>query len=351
LASVVALVRSALRFRAPCLALVFCSVDVRAQSQPQAPQPAIQEQSPGEARFRAGLDLFYQGKFAEAAEAFGESQRISPHPTKLLNLGDCQLELGKLATALGTYEEALRQVPLHPDPGKRQSVAAMAAERIEFLEPSVPTLRFKASPTPGAVLRVEGRPMPVGEALRFDPGLYQLEVSAPGYEAQLESVQLVESQRLEFALPALSPSSSPTSSSSASSPPASGSPAHASTLPPPAESSRFGLAPPMLMGAGALLGGLGTYFGLRALASGRRLEQRCSVTDESASCDRLENDWKSRADTATWLWLGAGLAAGAGITLYVLEPEPGASPPPQPAARLNAWVGLGAAGLTASGRF
>jgi tetratricopeptide (TPR) repeat protein len=342
------------------LALVFCSVDVRAQT-----QPAIQEQSPGEARFRAGIELFHQGKFAEAAEAFAESQRISPHPTKLFNLGDCQLELGKLATALGTYEEALRQLPLHPDPARRQSIAAMAKERIKVLESSVPTLRFKASPTPGAVVRVEGQPMPVGEAVRFDPGLYQLEVSAPGYEAHRESVQLVESQRLEFALPALAPSSSAVtnsevsnsavsnsavSNSEVSSAPVASAPEPSAPLP-PAEGSRYGLAPLALMGAGAVLGGFGTYYGLRALASGRRLQQRCPVTDESASCDRLENDWKSRADTATWLWVGAGLVAGAGITLYMLEPEPGASPPSQPAARLNAWVGLGAAGLTASGRF
>ncbi len=182
--------------------------------------------------------------------------------------------------------------------------------------------------------------MPVGEALRFDPGPYRLEVSAPGYEAHRESVQLVESQQLEHALPALSPSSSSTLSSSAP-----------STSLPPAEGSRFGLAPPVLMGAGALLGGLGTYYGLRALSSGGRLEQRCFEGVESASCDRLENDWKRQADTATWLWVGAGLVAGAGVTLYVLEPESGSSTQAQTAASLNAWVGLRAAGLAASGRF
>ena len=340
--SVIALVRSFRRFRVVGLAvsLVLCSADVGAQ-----PQTSTQAQRLGEAPFFKGLELFDKGKYAEAAEAFAESQRISPHPTKLLNLGDCQVKLGKLATALQTYEEAQRQVPLHPDPGARQSVGELARDRIRLLEPTVPTLRFKASPTPGAVVQVEGRQMPVGEALRFDPGPYRLEVSAPGYEAHRESVQLVESQQLEYALPALSPSSSPTLSSSTLSSSA------PSTSLPPAEGSRFGLAPPVLMGAGALLGGLGTYYGLRALSSGRRLEQRCIEGVESASCDRLESDWKSQADTATWLWVGAVLVAGAGVTLYVLEPEPGSSAQARTAASLNAWVGLRAAGLAASGRF
>lgn len=325
------------------LSLVLGSVDVEAQSQPATtPRPAAPAQRPDEARFFEGLALFDKGNYAEAAKAFEESQGISPHPTKLLNLGDCQVRLGKLAAALRTYEEALRQVPLHPDPDARQGVAELAKERIRLLEPSVPTLRFRASPTPGAVVRVEGEPVAAGEALRFDPGAYQLEVSAPGYEAHRDRVQLVESQRLEYPLPALSPASALASSAAAPSPP------HG-------DSSRFGIAPPVLLGAGALLGGFGTYYGLRALSSGRRLEQRCTVDDVSASCDRLESDWKSRADTATWLWVGAGLAAAAGITLYILEPERDASEPAgataKPGASLDAWVGPHAAGLAASGHF
>jgi hypothetical protein len=304
------------------LAVAICASDAGAQPRPPA---SARAQSQDEFLFYRGQELWEAKRYAEACADFIESQRLSPHPIKLLNVGECHEHELRLATAFRTYEEALRQALLEPNTPDRQSTTEVARKLLRELEPSVPTLRLVPSPTPGAVVQLDGQPQPLGETLRVDPGMHHLEVSAPGYQTHRDSVPLAEAQRLEYALPALSPV--------------------------PAQSSRFGLAPPVLVGAGALVGGAAVYYGLGALASGRRLEDRCTEGVVSASCDQLDEEWKTKADTASWLWVAAGLLAGTGITLFVLESHPSSSAQAQPVSSLDAWVGPGAAGLSASGRF
>jgi hypothetical protein len=304
------------------LAVVISAPDAGAQSQPRLRAAAEAEHK---VLFDRGVKLLDAKRYAEARAVFMESQRLSPDPVTLANVGRCQEGEQLLATAHRTYEEALRLVLLEPNAPKRDAFARVMQQYLQELEPAVPTLRFVPSPTPGAVVRLDGQPQPLGEALRVDPGVHRLEVSAAGHETRSDSVHLEKAQRLEYALPALSPS--------------------------PTQGSRFGLAPPVLVGAGVLLGGVATYYGLTAMARGRRLEDSCTVGMLSTSCDDWEREWKSRANTASWLWVGAGLLAGTGITLFVLDSRSSSSSQAQALSRLEAWVGPDAAGLSASGRF
>jgi tetratricopeptide (TPR) repeat protein len=304
------------------LALAFCAPDAGALSCPEPPA-SDEVRRRDEVLFYWAVELREAGRHDDACACFAETQRLSPHPSKSYNLGECHEQTGQLATALRTYEEVLRQLPLQTDAERREETAKLARERIRLLASRVGSVLFVPSPTPGAAARVEGQPPPAGEPLLLDPGFYHLEVSAPGYTTHRATLQVAEAQRLEYALPALSP----------------------------AESSRFGSAPLVLTGAGAGLGGLAVYYGLKALSSGRRLEERCVEGEVSPRCDDLEAEWKRRANTANWLWVGAGLLVGTGITLYVLEPGPSSSAQGQHGAGLSAWAGPRAAGLSASGRF
>lgn len=307
------------------LALTLHSRQAEAQTCPVGPEP-VETRAPDQALFFRGVDLREKGRHDEACACFYESQRLAYDPKKLLILAECDERKGQLAAALEKYHEMLQQLPSQPNTKNREDREKRAREGVRQLERRVVRVVLVASPTPGAAAQINGQPTPLGETRPLDPGVYQVEVSAPGYATHRESLRLVEGQRLEYTLPALSAL-------------------------PPTESSRFGLVPPVLMGAGAVLAGLGTYYGLSALASGRRLERSCVEGEQSASCDQIENDWTSKADTATWLWVGAGLIAGAGVTLYVLEPGTGSSTPQQPGASLSAWAGPAAAGVSATGRF
>jgi hypothetical protein len=300
------------------LALVSHSRQAEAQSCPEHPS-ALDTRPRDQAMFSRGVELLDEGRQEEACVCFYESQRLAYDPKKLLILAECDERHGHLVAALEKYRELLHQLPSQPHTKIRDSRERSARQGIERLERRVAGLVLAPSPTPRSVVQLNGQPTSPGATPALDPGIYRLEVSAPGHETHRESLRLVEGQRLEYALPALSP----------------------------VKSSRFGLAPPVLVGAGAVLAGFGTYYGLSALASGRRYEQ-CV---DSATCDRLEQDWKSKADTATWLWVGAGLVAGTGITLYVLAPGADSSTQQQPGANLSAWAGAGAAGVSATGSF
>lgn len=300
------------------LLLALHARQAEAQSCPEG--PADEARPHDQVLFYRGAALREQGRHDEACACFYESQHLAYDSKKLLILAECDERSGQLRAAHAKYQELLQQLPAQPDTKYRADRERSAREGIAQLERRFVRLVLAPSPTPGASVSINGQPAPVGETPPLDPGIYRLEVKAPGYETHHERLSLMEGQRLEYALPALTP----------------------------IERSRFGLAPPILIGTGGLLAGFGTYYGLSALSSGRRLERSCDTADTSARCDQLEKDWTSKADTATWLWVGAGLFAAAGITLYVLEP---ASPRAPGETSLSAWGGLGAAGVRATGSF
>lgn len=313
------------------MALALCLTSAPADAEAQTVPAAAADTDIGKlarSHFNYGVELWNQGRYVDACAHFAESHRLEPYPSKLLHLGKCHARENRPATAIRRFNEVFQQLSTEPDPEWREIFANEARARIQELAPQVATLRLEASPTAGAVVRLQGQPTSPGEALPLDPGVeYVLEVSAPGHRTRRESVKLGPAQRLVYPLPALAPE------------------------PAPARRSRFGLAPPLLLGAGALLASGAVYFGVEAMSDGRRLERDCRRGLETETCRDLDDEWKSEADTATWLWLGAGLLAGTGITLYVLDATASASEVTPTVARVSAWAVPGMAAVGASGHF
>ncbi len=151
-----------------------------------APNPP----SVAQALFEEGRTLMEAGKPELACPKFEESNTVDRSAGTLLNLGKCLEALGRTASALARYEEA---VIVGRAANKVRQVTA-AQEFIAALEPKLSKLTVDVvSRAPGLVVeRTSLRPSsPVVELssadlrvpLAVDPGEYRIDVKAAGYRS------------------------------------------------------------------------------------------------------------------------------------------------------------------------
>jgi tetratricopeptide (TPR) repeat protein len=136
--------------------------------------PAAADNAKADALFKKGKKLLAEGKYADACQAFEASQRAEPTIGTLLNVAKCYEEWGKLATAYDTYVEAARQAEDAAD-----DRAERIKERVETIEPTVPTLVIRADSKPvDLVVKLDGKELAIGELnapRRLDPGEHVIE--------------------------------------------------------------------------------------------------------------------------------------------------------------------------------
>jgi hypothetical protein len=122
--------------------------------------------------------LLAAGKTAEACAALEASNRLEASAGTLINLGQCREKLGKLASALLAYQDALARVK---DPRKKQIATARAAE----LEPRVSQLTIvvpASARLPGLVITRDDAPVSdasLDRAFPIDGGSYTIAATAP----------------------------------------------------------------------------------------------------------------------------------------------------------------------------
>jgi hypothetical protein len=162
---------------------------------------AADSHSAAEETFERGRELMKQQKFAEACAAFEQSHHLDPQLGTLFNLADCEVELGKLATAWNRYRELARA---DPNPERR----AMSAKLAESLGPRVPKLLIRVNPSPdGASLTLDGRDWTnlVGVETPIDLGKHEVIVSAPGFQTKTKSIEIDNEGKLVEAIIRLKP--------------------------------------------------------------------------------------------------------------------------------------------------
>ncbi|MCX5743343.1 MAG: hypothetical protein NT062_12695 [Proteobacteria bacterium] len=147
------------------LVLLTCGALI-ANVAPAAAAPASADQL-----FQEGRALLAERHFAEACERFEASMRLDPEAAGvLLNLGLCNEELGRLATALRWFH-----------------TAALAAK--------VPTLAiaFALPPPADTTVTVDGVVVPSTELRRLevDPGRHVVEARAAGQPTIRRTIQIV----------------------------------------------------------------------------------------------------------------------------------------------------------------
>ncbi|HEY3499812.1 MAG TPA: hypothetical protein VGK73_34210 [Polyangiaceae bacterium] len=260
-----------------------------------------------QALFEQGVRELEAGHFDKACPALAESQRLDPHPGTLFALADCEAKSGKVASAVGHFQDylgltsrmAAEQLERHAER------IALAREQVESLRPRVPTLALQVPEPapPGLVVERDGlilQGASLGVPLPVDPGEHVIVARLPGRGERRLTVTLSpgETKQLVLELPRESPAPSAAGSAPTGAPP---SEANGSKL----RNWGWGL------GAAGLTGVLvGSVTGMVVL------KKKATVTDHclGSACDA---EGKSAADSGRNLATVSTVAFGVGVTAAV----------------------------------
>lgn len=315
-----------------------------------------QAKAAAEELFELGKKLHKEGKYLAAARKLEESQRLDAGVGTLLWLGESYKQAERLASAWASFREAASLAKAKGDDRRE-----VAEQRAKALEGKISKLTVNLDAVADVVglkvvrgkvaldVGMSGVPLPV------DAGTYQLEVSAPGYETQRQSVTVPPGgEHVAVDVPALTPAAQPA--------PDKGDPGPAPDAQPPPDEAEGGLGAHYLsaIGLGAVAvvaAGLSIGLSVHAAATDSAADEHC---DGTACRDQegvdLSDEAVLFANLATGGVVLAGAAAGAALILLLTAPsgEAGAAEGgAADAAGLSVWPALGPsfAGIFAGGRW
>lgn len=266
-----------------------------------------------DALYRQARDLMASGKYDEACPKFAESQRLDPATGTLLNLAACHEKQGKFATAWLEYSDAL--VAARRD--GRDDRVQYAADRAAELEPKLSRLTLLLAAdadAPGLTLELDGANVGravLGAPTPVDPGTHHVQVSAPGKQTQVLSVEVgavADQQSLTITRLADAEPEPPRAAPVAPAPPA-----RALATPPTHDELASRPIPASVYIAGGVTLALAVGAGATGLVY---LNRKDDFENASGSRDRALTYGRINLG----LWIGA--AAGAGVTAYLFATRP-----------------------------
>jgi hypothetical protein len=290
------------------------------------------------ALFNEARALMTQQRYLEACAKFSAANDLWETPGTWLNLGECNEQGGRLASAWAAFKRAANVARKAGDPPREEA----AKQRADLLEPRLAKLQIDVFPDDrpaGLAIRQDGQDVPSaawGTPVPIDAGEHVIEVSAPGKQTWKATVRIeATAGTTRAAVPPL-----------VAAVPAS----------PAAEAPRF-WGPQRI--AGASVGGVGVIglvigaaFGGRALSRMATSKETCRSADPVDRCDAAglaaRHDAKAAANVSTGM-LSAGLVALAGgavlfATARGAKPLAASSMP-----RVNAAATAGGATVTIEG--
>jgi hypothetical protein len=323
----------------------------------RAEEPGPSVPSASASLFESALKQQAAGDSKAACELFEASVAVGPSPHGWLQVGICRESADSLA-ALDAFEAARALASSVDDPTRRSAYLSAAGEHIDGLVRRIPAVTFRASATPGVVAEMtwveRGVVSPVDrydEALRFNPGRYQVRAWAPGFSAHVLDLELSEGERRVIALPALQAAAEAARLPAVEPSPPAGdeAAAFAAQGTPPLV---FNPLPVSLTAGGLVLVVSGVVVGQLSSNERRRLERECEAPDVFSGerrCSSQLADTKRRmsdlALAADVLWVSGALFAGVGAGLFILDQQRDESP------RVTASCVPSYCGLSAAGRF
>jgi hypothetical protein len=324
-------------------------------------QTGAAEKTTAEALFDEGVRLMKSGDFEEACPKLETSQRVDPAVGTLLYLGECYEKLGRSASAWATFREAQSAAESTGQARRAQT----AKQRVEKIEKELTYLIIEVADAtrtlPGLRITrggIDAGTSIIGAPVPVDPGDVKIEVSAPGYQNYVVTVNVSPRSRQTLQVPALAEKEepkpvAPLEPTQVAAQPFSPSPTSPAAPPPPAEEggmSAVGVVGLVVAGAGLVTAGIGTVYGLRAMSEDNKADEVCGPTicQEKAGFDHSESAVKSAKVANLAIGVGAGLFVAGGLT-FLLSPS---SEPTKESAfvRVTPRVGLGFAGIGVEGR-
>lgn len=293
-------------------------------------QTSSQSRAAAEAQFDDGLALMKSGDFQAACPKLESSQRVDPAVGTLLYLGECYARIGRTASAWATFREAASLAKSSNQPERAQ----IAQTRADALAPTLPHMRLVVSPAvrsiSGLVVRRNGEMLDLGlldSPFPVDPGVSQVQVSAPGYESFTGRVDAAKGTEARLEIRELRPLAS-----SSTLPPTATTGHSAASLSIPVSLARsvdehpgsgqryLGLA---LGGIGVVGIGVGTYLGLSAISKNSSAKEgTCSGSVCQRASDLEKSDSANRDARASNIAFALGVSSlVAGAVLYWLAPN------------------------------
>ncbi|HEY5959804.1 MAG TPA: tetratricopeptide repeat protein [Polyangiaceae bacterium] len=317
-----------------------------------------------EALFDQGKLLMQTGDFPKACEKFEASRRLDEGIGTLLYLADCYEKVGKTASAWAVFKEAASIAGAQGQDSRQR----LATQRAKNLETSLVKLTIDVAKGNEALLGFEVRndgvplsPAQFATQVPVDPGEHHVEASAPGRRTFSEAITLTRGVG-HVAVPLLAELPSNTSSGPESAvprtdtallPASSNSAPLIPTSPPAANANRDQgktqrVLAVVLGGVGVVSLGIGSYYGLSAIAKNSKSKDECPSDPNLCRPEGvdLRESALHRATISTVAFAigGATLAAGAVLLLTAPSTE-------SPRFALRSSVGHQYAQLTAEGAF
>jgi len=290
-------------------------------------QPAEPAKDPAAAQalFDQGVALLRNEDWAAACPKFDASMRLEPSVGAQVNIARCHAHEGLVARAWGEFKRAKSMNSETFGEERKKRVDAYVDEQIAALEPRIPWMTVKVSPSPaGLDLSRDGVAIPADERVPVDPGKHVIEAKARGFRAARAEVELGEGENKVVTLtlvPGPSEEAEPAPS------PKRGGPSAPGPRPDPA-----------LLIAGGVLGGVGVLgLGIAAITGGVAASDHatigtledsgdCRTTDGVISCksasQQQAHDAIARGEalalTSTITLFAGGALAAAGLTCILV---------------------------------
>jgi hypothetical protein len=167
---------------------------------PEAPAPPAEARDESKTaaakeKFLAGREELKRGEIVQALSLFRASQALYPAPGTLLNVANCEEQLGLLAAAWQHFKAVLALLPASDD---RRPIAAVHADDLAPRVPRV-TIHLAREAPPGTTVSLDDVPLDpsnLGVELPLDPGRHTIVVTAPSVPNRRYTLTVTEGQRL-----------------------------------------------------------------------------------------------------------------------------------------------------------
>lgn len=317
--------------------------------------PAFAQEDAADAAtlFKQGKELYGEGKYQEAYEAYNKAWELQQGFDIAGNLGNVEMKLGKYSDAAVHLRYVIANLPPSYDPERRDAVLSRTKELLNEALTHVALVTVAIEPE-GASVSVDGKEIgttPLADELVLSKGEHKLVAKLDGHETLEHTIDAKggSKETLRMSLKAAGSGDVPKKPGEEG-----------------ADSADDGPSIPIvIVGAVLGLGAVGAGIGLHVAAGGKasdREDLAASLSDQSAcgaaapppECQEisdLTDDESTFSAAGTALLIGGGVIVAATI-VYLVWPRGGDDEEPEEAAlQLLPWAGPETAGIGISGRF